>query len=286
MKPEAKPTPLLWQEYNEKLNEQIKLFQEEATDLATKAKKCRMAARTAIQTLSIHTQEYEFPNKTEEVHFYKEIRPTFLAQFLYWDKIWLLEINRPIGQVSDISLYFQNELGILKKSFDETKFIYQYLRSGATHLDEKWFFRPDKESILAMDMPNIEMALTYPTCFDHLVARIKANDLLVTFFTLEMTKLTMNPILPPDDPKLAKPLIWTDSKTGLIELAYSLHAAGSFNNGKADLKKIMDSLQTCYHVDLGNTSRTFQEILSRKKGYVTFLDRLRNALLKKMENDI
>jgi hypothetical protein len=79
-------------------------------------------------------------------------------------------------------------------------------------------------------------------------------------------------------------MTWTDSKTSLIELAYALHATGSFNNGKAGLKQVTDYLQTPFHVDLGNTSRTFQEILARKRGYTNFLDRLRYRLLQRIES--
>ena len=74
------------------------------------------------------------------------------------------------------------------------------------------------------------------------------------------------------------PLLWTTGKTDLIELIYSLHAEGAFNNGRITIKEIVAYFEEAFAVKLGNTSVTFQEILRRKE-YTNFLDRLKNKLL-------
>lgn len=93
----------------------------------------------------------------------------------------------------------------------------------------------------------------------------------------EMDTSIKNPVLGPG----LEPITWTDAKVGLIELAYALHAKGCFNHGKADLTQIIAHLEKDWHVELGNTSRTFQEVLSRQKGIASYLEKLKKALWRR-----
>ncbi|HEX7691386.1 MAG TPA: RteC domain-containing protein [Sediminibacterium sp.] len=70
---------------------------------------------------------------------------------------------------------------------------------------------------------------------------------------------------------------WTLSKTDLIELIYALHNSSAFNKGKVTIAHIVRAFEQCFHIRLGNTSMTFQEILRRKSSTV-FLDRLKDNL--------
>jgi hypothetical protein len=50
------------------------------------------------------------------------------------------------------------------------------------------------------------------------------------------------------------------------------------------VSKILDALGRMGNVDLGNTSRTFQQILSRKTGYTKYLDSLKLSLEDRIED--
>jgi hypothetical protein len=73
-------------------------------------------------------------------------------------------------------------------------------------------------------------------------------------------------------------LIFTAPKVFMDELGYAMHAHGSFNNGTAPVSKILSALGRMGNVDLGNTSRTFQQLLGRKEGYTKYLDSLKLSL--------
>jgi hypothetical protein len=120
----------------------------------------------------------------------------------------------------------------------------------------------------------------FAICYDHAVAQLLAADLLQQY-VLEVLDELHQQVAGPGGP--VPRVTWTDSKTALIELAYALQAAGVLNNGKIDLKDIIEHLQASYHVNLGNYPRTFQEILSRKTGYTNFIDRLRDKLLLRIQ---
>jgi hypothetical protein len=79
-------------------------------------------------------------------------------------------------------------------------------------------------------------------------------------------------------------LILTAPKVYLNELGYAMKAHGSFNNGNAPVSKILTALGKMGNVDLGNTSRTFQQILSRKEGYTKYLDSLKLSLHERIDD--
>ncbi|MES2329666.1 MAG: RteC domain-containing protein [Bacteroidota bacterium] len=76
---------------------------------------------------------------------------------------------------------------------------------------------------------------------------------------------------------------WTLSKTDLIELIYALHSGGAFNKGTASIAQITRFFESVLHIQLGNTSMTFQEIL-RRKDSTAFLERLKEKLGEHINN--
>ncbi|MGV8944912.1 MAG: RteC domain-containing protein [Lutibacter sp.] len=77
-------------------------------------------------------------------------------------------------------------------------------------------------------------------------------------------------------------LSWTGTNTELVELFYGLNATGSINNGKAEMKKIMELCKVLFDIDLGNIYKTFDEIKTRKKDPTKFIDLIKTSLLKKL----
>lgn len=78
-------------------------------------------------------------------------------------------------------------------------------------------------------------------------------------------------------------LNWTGSKTALTELIYALYSHGVFDNGNADIKVISKTFERTFNVDLGDFYHTFLELKSRKINRTKFIDSLRDALIKRMD---
>lgn len=69
----------------------------------------------------------------------------------------------------------------------------------------------------------------------------------------------------------------------IIELIYSLHYQGVFENGNADIRLIAKYFEEAFNVNLGNYYQTYLELRNRKMNPTKFLDTLRETLIKKME---
>ena len=73
-------------------------------------------------------------------------------------------------------------------------------------------------------------------------------------------------------------LILTVPSVCMTELGYAMQANKTFNHGTAPVNKILDALGRMANVNLGNTSRTFQQLLYRKEGPTKYLDSLKTGL--------
>ncbi|TKC02769.1 RteC domain-containing protein, partial [Pedobacter frigoris] len=117
----------------------------------------------------------------------------------------------------------------------------------------------------------------FSTSHDYKVAKIIANDLIQVYIE---DKLNNNNQKKASDNSA---LNWTGSKTALTELVYALHSQGVFDNGNADIKVIAKALELAFNVSLGNFYHTYLELKSRKMNRTKFLDCLRDALIRKMD---
>lgn len=62
-----------------------------------------------------------------------------------------------------------------------------------------------------------------------------------------------------------------------------MQTSGSFIKGTVDLKDLAIGFENLFHTDLENYYRVFQEIRIRKESRTTFLDQLKERLIKRMD---
>lgn len=205
-----------------------------------------------------------------------------MSLVLFHARVYALEVARPPAIIQAQLDHFTRELDRINAYFNENRFIYQYLREELTFLDDRLFSRANVAHILSVEFTGIEMISYTTRTFGHIVASFKANDMLSAHILQVIDALKDTGPTRPAQKNIG--LIWTESKTGLIELAYALQSAGCFNDSKADLRQVVEVLQKAFNIDLGNYPRTFQEILARKTGYTNFIDKLRHHLLLRIQS--
>lgn len=269
----------LWAQLQNELNDQLTAIQKEETHVLRWAQRGIGLVGEFLQRLLASIEHYSFA-EGEEVKFYKEIKPYFLGRLLYCNKLYDLEMGRPTAGGGDPEEYYVAASREVGKVYEQHRFIYRYIRSGAKHLDEKFFFRSHPGSVVALFGLEPPADASHPVCYDHVVAQLLAAELLGGFLQEAIEELRS---LRKGASGTVPRVVWTDTKTGLTELGYLLHAAGVLNHGKVDLKDVMEHLEVTYHVKLGNYPRTFQEILFRKTGYFNLVDRMKDALLRRIQ---
>ncbi len=211
----------------------------------------------------------------EEVVFYKEIKPYFIGRIVFFSRLFKIETSKPPTGPVGLETYYTDEINRLSAVYDEHRFIRLYVENGATYLDEKLFFRAGPEGAVALSGVELPADGAFPICYDHVVGQLMAADLLKKHLLQSIEDLAVPGHSAGNLPRIT----WTAPKAHGIELGYALYAAGVVNNGKAQLKDIMECLGAAFHTEWGNYARTWQEILYRKGGRTVFQDSMKNKYL-------
>jgi len=224
-----------------------------------------------------HILKRGFKSREEEMRFFKHQKPIVVAKLIYYNAIYKIETKKPHG-AKPIRKYLNRELKKLKRYFDNNLDFYKYYRTNNTSLDETLFVRGNHDIKLCLDTGYFQSDLTFSTSHDYKVAKIIGNDLVQVYIEDQLYNKDQE-----DKPKASKKLNWTGSKVAIIELIYSLHYQGVFENGNADIRLIAKYFEDVFNVDLGNFYQTYLELRNRKINQTKFLDTLRETLIKKMD---
>lgn len=266
------------------LNEQLNFIDLEIDDQIKKCEQAITVILKSINELKKVATKTNFKSKSEEIQFFKEIKPQFTSKLIYFNRVYKIEMKKPNGGNKILKKYYNNELLKLKAFFDNELEFYQYFRSGSTYLDYKYFLRGEFDIKLALDSYYFESDMSFATSHDFKVATILANDLIELYLENQLLMLENNENSEKSQRKPNVKLTWTGSKVALIELIYALHTEGVFNNGAADLKDIAEYFEHTFEIDLGQYRRVFLEIRARKSDRTKFLTTLNDSLQKRMEN--
>lgn len=265
------------------LNEQLNFID---LEIDNQIKKCECAIEIILKA----TEEVKkiiiknnFKSDSEEILFFKEIKPQFTSKLIYYNVVYKIEMKRPNGGNRILKKYYLNELQKLKAYFDNELDFYKYYRSGSSYLDYKYFLRGKYDIKLALDSYYFETDNSFSTSHDFKVARILANDLIQLYLEDQLIMIDNKELGDKSQRKPNVKLIWTGSKVALTELLYALNAEAVFNNGNTDIKDIANYFEHVFEIDLGDYYRTFLELRMRKTSRTKFLSSLTDSLIKKMD---
>jgi RteC protein len=164
-------------------------------------KECIGIIRTAIEQLKTMVSDCPFQNETEEIHFFKHVKPRFYCQLIYFLMIYDIEIDKPMGN-REKSKYFKKELGKLKAFFEKNREFYHYFRSGSTHEDARFFVRGKQDFSFSIHPYYFDADPRFTTSQDIKAARILANELLIEYLEKEVGSFTDKPATETSEPIL------------------------------------------------------------------------------------
>ncbi|MBS1780998.1 MAG: RteC domain-containing protein [Bacteroidetes bacterium] len=231
-----------------------------------------------LQRLKSFIQAYGFEDSQEEISFFKEVKPKFLKELIYFKEAFYLEANTPPGDTSNICAYYRQAIRRIAVFFERNHRFYIYYKTGKTDRDEQYFTDSNpQENLLTEYLLDMDRKFSNPYSFK--LSKIQALERLNDRINYQLRLLEA----PAETGVSELTLPWTDKKSGLIEILYGIQSMGCLNHAKAELKQIARLFEAAFKIDLGNYSRAFQEIRIRKKGRTPFLDRMKEMLIKRMD---
>ncbi len=260
-----------------------------ASTLMDDAYRLTILLKEQLTRLKTHVVTTPFLNETDEINFFKNIKPQILGKLIFYNKVFRIESLCPVPSGELYSKYFLKHMQELKQHYDEhickTEF-YRYYRTGRSDWDHH-FFRLGKIDLHdGLSSFFFEIDPGFSTFYDYKVARIIASELLYEYLRskLETNEIDLNSHT--STTNSVREIVWTDSKNSLIELIYALHASGSISHGKLGIRRITNVFQTVFSIHLGDIHHAFHRMKDRSQNRSLFLDQLKSSLHQHMDKNL
>lgn len=267
-----------------KLEKQLRTTHSNEDNLIQSSQLAIKASIASLEQLKSFFKKHNFTSKSEEIEFFKVIKPQLASKLIFYNEIYNIEISKPYGSDKTIQKHYNKELRKLKIFFDENLEFYKYYRTGITCLDKKYFLRRKHDIRMTLDSSYFQSDYDFTTSHDFKVAKIIANDNIQIYLENNIKKYQNGNQDSQNTEVNHKGLRWTGSKVALVELMYALNAQGVLNNGNLSLNEIAKNIESAFNLDIGQFNRIYLEIRSRKTMEKTnFLNSLKDNLVKRMD---
>lgn len=234
-----------------------------------------------IRELKALTVDFTFTNLADEVYFFKKLKPLFISRFIYHTKLLSIEAAKPNAGKNVLKDYYEYEIEGLKNFYEQNIEFYEYYRRRAAYLDFKYFVRNQFDVKTRIESSLYDLDEKFRTSHDHLVSHILANDKLEVYLLGAVADIEEH--IHEKITSQNTGLIWTSSKSSLVELLYALHLSKSFNGGNVEFGEIIKAVEAVLKIDLGNFYKTVSEIKNRKMTKNKFLQLLSDNLINEVE---
>lgn len=245
-----------------------------------------LICKKAMNKMKRFVTHYAFADTAEEIHFFKDVKPLFYSKYIYFINVYNFLMQFPAGGEEAVKSYINFHLTDLQRFFDNNKAFYQYYRSGGTQMDAIYFTRGGFD--VQMELEDFEEDEQYSTSHDYKLSKIIANEKFQDYLQLEYAKIGQENFQPMGHGKLfpfAHPE-WTATPTDAIELIYSLKASGSVNNGNIDVSEMVGIFEFVFQTEIKESYHKIIDISRRKKTIPIFLNKLKDSLLRLIDEKL
>jgi hypothetical protein len=244
-------------------------------------------AKEVLNDLRVYIRNNKFKDTNEEIHFFKQIKPSIYADFIFFSSRLKYQVSKPNTTSSILKRYLKNELKKIESKKCKNLKFYRYYKHNSIYLDHLYFLRENKQlDLFSIDI-SIYLDSEFYTSHDKLAAEVIAYDLLTNFYKKEISKLKSisSGKFDDDNKRVQSRLNWTASKTDLIELVYALKVSGAINTGNINTKELVNIFSSLFNVEVSNYYKTYSEIKNRSTERTKFLKKLAEDFQAKLEYD-
>ncbi len=132
---------------------------------------------------------HPFASETDEIYYFKHLKPQLVSLFMYHHKVLHLELNLPKGSWKQVKKYYQRELKKVTAFFTANNAFIRYLRSGDTAMDPFYFLRRQASFHHITETFYAEIDPNCTTYFDVKVSRLYAYERLDEYLKEKLHQL-------------------------------------------------------------------------------------------------
>lgn len=249
-----------------------------------KAERSFQVAEMAMLKLKEFISGHEFKDKTEEIYFFKEVKPRFQKHLLFFIELIQVETYDVSTTKKDTISYYRQVIERLKLYFEKNKLLYAYYKRKHSQEDYQLFLR-DTDCVPLFPEYNLDLDPKFSTANSQRFAKFYAYEMLIDY--LEKRIYNLKNAITSDQPGsgYTSRLKWQGSKSDLVQLGKGLYATGVC--GKASFKEIMATLEFAFNIPSGtNYWRVWSDVLILKKEPLPFLQLMLKCTMNQLEKDL
>lgn len=133
-------------------------------------------------------KDHGFSTRTEEIHFFKEVKPSFTGRIEYYTHQYHAMLFKPADDVLEINRFWRWEIRKIERFYADNEAFCRYIREGATNMDEKYFLRANGNEVRPSPVRIYDLDPATMTSHDHLVTLIRAYALYERYIRDQMKK--------------------------------------------------------------------------------------------------
>ncbi|WP_214071873.1 RteC domain-containing protein [Mucilaginibacter sp. dw_454] len=234
-----------------------------------------------LKRLKEFFMEHPPKDKTEEIRFFKEVKPKFKSLLIFYQQVLNIEARTPVGDTELISDFYFGEMKILTHYFERQVLFYEYNRMGSDYLDEKYYVRGVYDIKLGPDHSLVDGDPAFNTSHDNTLAHIMANEMILVWLQKSILHTNNRKESDLEALKEQELITWTETSTALAELVYGLKETKAVNNGNISIERLTRYMERVFHTKLDNAYDTWNYICTRANKTI-FMDKMKVALLDRI----
>ncbi|KIA96208.1 hypothetical protein OC25_03770 [Pedobacter kyungheensis] len=252
-----------------------------------------LKARTSVITEALKTlSDFYVPKIAEdpliEIDYYKGAYPMFKSLIIYHTELHYFMTGIPESGLKVKKKYYLSKLRSIAAFFEQNSMHYDYFRLDGGLLDRVFYSKGDMKNILQPFVLSYEPILAPP--MGELVSWFMAYERLRNGILAMLHELSgpagISATVVDAGGNLHREFKWTGGDIHLIELVHGIFLTGQVNNGEIGIVELFQVVGKFFGVNLRVPKRGFDDLKARKTmSRTAFLDMMRAALLKKMDDD-
>ena len=131
----------LYRDQCSQLDQELIDIDAEFEDNLKKYEQSVLCISNCLDKMKQNVLKFGFIDNSEEIIFFKSIKPAVFHKLIFFLKIFNIESGLPTGGHRTRKKYFQTELKKLASFYIENREFCQYYRKGLTNLDHIYFLR-------------------------------------------------------------------------------------------------------------------------------------------------
>ncbi|QJB34901.1 RteC domain-containing protein [Chitinophaga oryzae] len=236
-----------------------------------KIEKAIEIAKEYLKTLKDFISGYSFSDSEEQINFFKFHKPLFLQDLLYYQQLFEIESNCPIGDTEAAIAFLKGELRHISNYFDRHHLLHVYFQTGKTFFDAAMFGNSG-DPIPLLNEYDLEGDGRFSNTYSYRLAKFSAYEHLASYLTNLIVALDKGEAaIPPSELDKLPKVYWKGKKAAFYEVVLGMVEAGLITG---NIQTAMEYLGFCLSIKPGNYWSYFQAMRIRKKDRTPILSQM------------